>query len=158
MIASISAATPLVRSTRAQRCRRRWTSSHSASPADATRSAVQPRNGVSAAERARVDEAGRSIASSTRSQSRAGTVPKTLPAPLMTAGMPAAIELVAHERRVAVRAHEHGDVAGTDAARGASRAGAALADLDDRAATTAGATRSAARSCAMCSRTDGVPA
>ena len=51
---------------------------------------VQPRNGVSAAARARGVEVGRSIASSSRSQSRAGGVPNTLPAPLITAGIPAA--------------------------------------------------------------------
>ena len=38
--------------------------------------------------RARGGEAGRSIASSSRSHSRAGAVPNTLPAPLMTAGTP----------------------------------------------------------------------
>ena len=40
--------------------------------------------------RARGDDVGRSSASSSRSQSRAGAVPNTLPAPLITAGMPAA--------------------------------------------------------------------
>ena len=77
----------MTRSTRAHWCRRRWSSSRSSSSADATRSVVQPRNGVSAADAARAGEDGRSIASSRRSQSRAGAVPKTLPAPLMTAGM-----------------------------------------------------------------------
>ena len=45
---------------------------------------------MSAAARARGGEVGRSIASSSRSQSRAGVVPNTLPAPLITAGIPAA--------------------------------------------------------------------
>jgi hypothetical protein len=43
-------------------------------------------NGVMAAERARCADVGRSSASSKRSQSRAGKLPNTLPAPLMTAG------------------------------------------------------------------------
>ena len=86
VIASVSDATPFARSTRAQWCRRWCTASQSSSPAAATASVVQPRNVVSAAERARGGWAGRSIASSRRSHSRAGSVPKTLPAPLITAG------------------------------------------------------------------------
>ena len=87
VIRSSSAATPRTRSTRAHSCRRRWTSSHASSPAPATCSASQPRNGVSAAARARAGALGRSIASSSRSQSRAGSEPNTLPAPLITAGI-----------------------------------------------------------------------
>ena len=70
----------------AHACRRRWTSSHSSSPAAATCSAVQPRNDVIVAARARTGDAGRSSASSSRSHSRAAGVANTLPAPLMTAG------------------------------------------------------------------------
>ena len=83
---SVSEATPLSRSRRAQACSRRCSSSHSSSPAHATRSALQPRNGVRAAERARGACVGRSTASSSRSQSWAEGEPNTLPAPLMTAG------------------------------------------------------------------------
>ena len=45
---------------------------------------------MSAAACARVGAVGRSSASSSRSQWRAGSVPNTLPAPLMTAGTPTA--------------------------------------------------------------------
>ena len=88
MTVSSSEATPRVRRTRAHSCRRRCTSSHSqeSSSASASRVAGQPTNAVSAAECARVIDAGRSSASSSRSHWRAGSVPKTLPAPLMTAG------------------------------------------------------------------------
>ena len=88
---SSSDATPRVRRTRAQSCSRRWTSSHAqeSSSAAARRSADQPMKPVSAAEWARVMEAGRSSASSSRSHSWAGSVPNTLPAPLITAGTPA---------------------------------------------------------------------
>ena len=93
VIVSSSAATPRVRRMRAQSCRRRWTSSHSqlssSAPACARRCADHPRKQVSAAEWARVIEAGRSSASIRRSHSRAMSVPNTLPAPLMTAGTPA---------------------------------------------------------------------
>ena len=58
------------------------------SSAWARRSAGQPTNAVSAAEWARAIDAGRSSASSRRSHWRAGSVPNTLPAPLMTAGTP----------------------------------------------------------------------
>ncbi len=130
VIVSISAATPLVRSTRAQRCRRRWTSSHCCSPASATRSAVQPRNGVSAAERARVGRGGsldrlehaQPVARRDGAEDAAGAVDDGLDVGFG--------QRVAHERRVAVRAHEHRDVAGAD--RLASRRGVARPDLDPR--------------------------
>ena len=48
--------------------------------------ADQPMNGESATACARNDDAGRSSASSSESQSRAASVANTLPAPLMTAG------------------------------------------------------------------------
>ena len=52
-------------------------------------------------------EAGRSIASSRRSHSRAGPVAKTLPAPLITAGIADRVERVADQRGVAVGPDEH---------------------------------------------------
>ena len=77
----------------------------------ATRSALQPRNGVSAAVRARSVEAGRSSASSSRSQSCAAAVANTLPAPLITAGTPAPSSASRTRSRVRCGADEHGDVA-----------------------------------------------
>ena len=71
---------------------------------------------------ARVIEAGRSSASSSRSQSRAGSVANTLPAPLITAGTPpssSASRTIAAWRLVA---HEHGEVAGADRGRSARSA------------------------------------
>ena len=114
---------------------------------------VQPRNGVSAAERARGGEVGRSIASSSRSHSRAGGVPNTLPAPLMTAGTPTVVERVADQRGVAVacaRARRRGRAG---RARGRSVAPSS-ARISISAPEDSSATRSAARSCAMCSRAD----
>ena len=111
MIVSVSDASPRRRSTAAHACRRRWTSSHSSSLADATRSADQPRNDVIVAARARTGDAGRSSASSSRSHSRAAGVANTLPAPLMTAGHAGAVQRVADQQRVVVVADEHRDVA-----------------------------------------------
>ena len=111
VIVSDSDASPRRRSTAAQACRRRWTSSHSSSSADATRSAVQPRNDVIVAARARAGDAGRSSASSSRSHSRAAGVANTLPAPLMTAGMSQPVERVADQQRLLVGADQHGDLA-----------------------------------------------
>ena len=77
----------------------------------ATRSALQPRKGVSAAVLARTGEAGRSIASSRPSQSRAAEVANTLPAPLITAGTRAAASSSRTSSASALSADEHGDVA-----------------------------------------------
>ena len=106
-----------------------------------------------AGERGRVrplGEVGRSIASSRRSHSRAGGVPKTLPAPLMTAGMSDVVESLADQRGVAIRANEHCDMAGTHAL--AVEGDAILGACSISAADESISTRSAARSLAMCSR------
>ena len=82
---------------------------------------------VSAAECARVIDAGRSSASSSRSHSRAVSVANTLPAPLITAGTPSCVERLADQRRLAVGAHQHRQVArGPASAVGASRVRRAL--------------------------------
>ena len=83
------AATPRLRSRPAQRWNFAWRSSQADSSAAAICSALQPRKEVSAAERARTLETGRSTASSSRSHSSAAGVANTLPAPLITAGTPA---------------------------------------------------------------------
>ena len=70
---------------------------------------------MSAAACARVGEVGRSSASSSRSQWRAGPVPNTLPAPLMTAGTPASSSASRISAAVRLVCDEHGDVAGPDA-------------------------------------------
>ena len=91
VIVSSSAATP-----RAQHpgpiVQRRWTSSQPRSRPrrGARRSADQPKNGVSAAVWARRPTRGAPAPRAGRSQSRADSVPNTLPAPLITAGTPAA--------------------------------------------------------------------
>ena len=88
VMTSSSEATPRVRSTRAQPCRRRWTDSQVSSSASATRWADQPRNGVRAAAWARGPEVGRSSACRRSCHAFAPSLAKTLPAPLMTAGTP----------------------------------------------------------------------
>ena len=88
-IESSSAATPRLRRRPAQRWNFACSSSQAGSSAAAICSALQPRKEVSAADRARALETGRSTASSSRSHSSAAGVAKTLPAPLMTAGTPA---------------------------------------------------------------------
>ena len=131
-------ATPFTRSTRAHWCRRRWSSSQSSSSADATRSAVQPRNGVSAAERGawrrrraldRLEQA-QPVARRRGAEDAARAVDDGGDADL--------VEGVADERGVAVGADEDGDVAGADALAPLRRA-VLRADLD------LGARRRAAR-------------
>ena len=120
----------------------------------ATRSAVQPRNGVSAAERARVRRGGPLERLEQRAASRApATVAKTLPAPLMTAGCRPRRARRARARRCGgcARARRRGP-GGRLAARRRAVVGARSRPARP---TTAGSTRSAARSCAMCSRADG---
>ncbi len=90
---------------------------------------VQPRNGVSAAACARGGEVGRSSASSSRSHSRAGAVREDAAGAVDDRRHADRVERVADQRGVAVRAHEHGDVAGRDRAR-------AVADARRRTASS----------------------
>ena len=100
----------------------------------ATCSAVQPRNarqrGRARARAATSAARAPRAAAASRAPAR---VPNTLPAPLITAGTPTASSASRIERGVAVRAHEHGDVAGPHGLAAERRAvvGAAL-DLGAR--------------------------
>ena len=102
--------------------------------------------------RARRD-VGRSSASSSRSQSRAGAGAEDAARAVDDRGDADLVERVAHERGVAVRAHEHGDVAGAHALAPRGRAVLARGSRSRRRRTSS-RTRSAARSSAMCSRAD----
>ncbi len=105
---------------------------------------------MSAAVRARVGEAGRSIAPSRRSQSRAAAVPKTLPAPLMTAGTPTAssssrTSAALRWVRTSTATWPGQTVARPRTVPSSARRSICAPELSSR-------TRSAARSRAMCSR------
>ena len=117
VMTSSSEATPRVRSTRAQPCRRRWTDSQVSSSASATRWAVQPRNGVRAAAWARGPDVGRSSACRRSCHAFALSLAKTLPAPLMTAGTPTRRSASCTSVAWRVLAHEHGDVTRADGVR-----------------------------------------
>ena len=111
---------------------------------------------MSAAERARGGEVGRSIASSSRSQSRAGAEPNTLPAPLITAGTSTSSS--ASRTSAAVRWVR------TSTATWPGRIGSVRSTLPSsarssiRAPEESSATRSEARSVAMCRRAESLPA
>ena len=106
-----------------------YTVSHAASSAVATRSTDQPMNELSAAARTRDTDDGRSIASNNARHSLATGVPKTLPAPAITAGTPDGLEYVAYERPLTMSSHQHRDVAGPEGRRAR---GLAVITTDDQ--------------------------
>ena len=118
VIVSASDATPRRRSTRAQPCSVSWTRSQSASSAGGDPLGVPAeetgeRDGV----RAQRGATGAPAPPAARSHSRAASSPKTLPAPLTTAGTPRLLERVPDlARPEAVGGDEHGDVGGRDRA------------------------------------------
>ena len=147
-----------MRSTRAQSCRRRWTSSHSSvgggrdllgGPAEEAR---QRRRRARASARS-----GRSSASSSRSHSRAAAVREDAAGAVDDRRDAGVVERVADERGVAVgraRAPRRGP--------GRTRSRSSVAPSSERCSISrrddSSATRSAARSCATCSRADALVA
>ena len=92
--------------------------------------------------------AGRSSASSSRSQSRAGVGAEDAARAVDDRRDADRVERVAHERRAAVGAHEHGDVARAAPARAERRPSSARRSISRPEASSA--TTSAARSRATC--------
>ena len=114
VIASISDATPFSRSTRAQWCRRRWTSSHASSSASAT-SLGRPAEEERQRRGARAGRVGGALDRLEQPQPLERRLGAEHAAGAVDDGGDVdGLQRVADARGVAVRPHEHGDVAGAD--------------------------------------------